>query len=214
MPGGLKVIVGLGNPGRQYHGTRHNVGFAVVDLLAESPHASRFQGRFQAQVAELVEDALKVLLVKPETYMNLSGRSVRQLLDFYQLPLEDLLVVCDDINLPLGKLRARAKGTHGGHNGLRDIQNHLGTAEYARLRVGVGAPPEDEAVDHVLGRFRPAERPVIDDAVRQGAQAVVVWIHDGVEAAMNRFNPEPKPPKPKRKPPQESEEAPNPQPNE
>ncbi|HKB39091.1 MAG TPA: aminoacyl-tRNA hydrolase [Gemmataceae bacterium] len=188
MPGGLKVIVGLGNPGRQYHGTRHNVGFAVVDLLAESPHASRFQGRFQAQVAELVEDALKVLLVKPETYMNLSGRSVRQLLDFYQLPLEDLLVVCDDINLPLGKLRARARGTHGGHNGLRDIQNHLGTTEYARLRLGVGAPPEDEAVDHVLGRFRPSERDVIDEAIRTAAQAVVVWAHRGIDACMNEFN--------------------------
>ena len=188
MPGGLKVIVGLGNPGRQYHGTRHNVGFAVVDLLAESPHASRFQGRFQAQVAELVEDALKVLLVKPETYMNLSGRSVRQLLDFYQLPLEDLLVVCDDINLPLGKLRARARGTHGGHNGLRDIQNHLGTTEYARLRLGVGAPPEDEAVDHVLGRFRPSERDVIDEAIRTAAQAVIVWAHRGIDACMNEFN--------------------------
>jgi len=188
MPGGLKVIVGLGNPGRQYHGTRHNVGFAVVDLLVESPHASRFQGRFQAQVAELVEDALKVLLVKPETYMNLSGRSVRQLLDFYQLPLEDLLVVCDDINLPLGKLRARARGTHGGHNGLRDIQNHLGTTEYARLRLGVGAPPEDEAVDHVLGRFRPSERDVIDEAIRTAAQAVIVWAHRGIDACMNEFN--------------------------
>ena len=188
MPGGLKVIVGLGNPGRQYHGTRHNVGFAVVDLLAESPHASRFQGRFQAQVAELVEDALKVLLVKPETYMNLSGRSVRQLLDFYQLPLEDLLVVCDDTNLPLGKLRARARGTHGGHNGLRDIQNHLGTTEYARLRLGVGAPPEEGAVDYVLGRFRPSERDVIDEAIRTAAQAVIVWANRGIDACMNEFN--------------------------
>jgi peptidyl-tRNA hydrolase, PTH1 family len=210
----MKVVVGLGNPGGRYVGTRHNVGFAVVDLLAQAPGAGRFQSRFQAQVAELIEGPHKVLLVKPETFMNLSGRSVRQVVDFFQVPLEDLLVVCDDINLPLGKLRLRGRGSHGGHNGLRDIQNHLGTAEYARLRVGVGAPPEDEAVDHVLGRFRPGERPVIDDAVRQAAQAVVVWIHDGVEAAMNRFNPEPKPPKPKRKPPQESEEAPNPQPNE
>jgi len=186
--GGLKVIVGLGNPGRQYHGTRHNVGFAVVDLLAESPHAGRFQSRFQAQVAELVEDGPKILLVKPETYMNLSGRSVRQLVDFYQLPLEDLLIVCDDINLPLGKLRARSKGTHGGHNGLRDIQNHLGTTEYARLRLGVGAPPEEEAIDHVLGRFRSSERDTIDEAIRTAAQAVIVWAHRGIDACMNEFN--------------------------
>jgi PTH1 family peptidyl-tRNA hydrolase len=184
----MKVVVGLGNPGGRYAGTRHNVGFAVVDLLAESPRASGFQSRFQAQVAEVYEDQHKVLLVKPETFMNLSGRCVRQVMDFYQVPCEDLLVVCDDINLPLGKLRARARGTHGGHNGLRDIQNHLGTTEYNRLRVGVGAPDEDDAIDHVLGRFRPAERPVIDEAVRTAAQAVLVWVHQGIEACMNEFN--------------------------
>ena len=184
----MKVVVGLGNPGPRYDGTRHNVGFAVVDLLAQSPRAGRFQSRFQAQVVELVEDADKLLLVKPETFMNLSGRSVRQALDFYQLPPEALLVVCDDINLPLGKLRARAKGTHGGHNGLRDVQNHLGTTEYARLRLGVDAPRDDDAVDHVLGRFRPAERDVIDDAVQLAAQAVIVWAHLGVEVCMNQYN--------------------------
>src|SRR5262249_10084349 len=167
---------------------RHNVGFAVVDLLAESPHAGRFQSRFQAQIAELVEDGPKILLVKPETYMNLSGRSVRRLVDFYQLPLEDLPIAWAAINLPLGKLRARAKGTHGGHNGLRDIQNHLGTTEYARLRLGVGAPPEEEAIDHVLGRFRPSERDTIDEAIRTAAQAVIVWAHRGIDACMNEFN--------------------------
>src|SRR5262245_59947426 len=136
----MKVIVGLGNPGSRYDGTRHNVGFAVVDGLAAAPSAGRFQSRFAAQVAELIEAGEKVLLVKPDTFMNLSGRCVRQVVDFYQVPLENLLVVCDDANLPLGKLRARARGTHGGHNGLRDIQNHLGTTEYARLRIGVDAP--------------------------------------------------------------------------
>src|SRR5437870_3700369 len=120
----MKIIVGLGNPGREYAGTRHNVGFAVMDILAASPRAGRWLERFQAQVAEVAEDAGKVLLVKPQTYMNLSGQSVRQLLDFYQLPMEDLLIVCDDINLPLGKLRFRARGSHGGHNGLRNIQQH------------------------------------------------------------------------------------------
>ena len=106
----MKVVVGLGNPGGRYQGTRHNVGFDVVDSLAASPHAGRFQGRFQAQLAELHEDGEKILLVKPETFMNLSGRSVRQVLDFYQVTAEDLLVVCDDINLPLGKLRIRRAG--------------------------------------------------------------------------------------------------------
>jgi peptidyl-tRNA hydrolase, PTH1 family len=188
----MKLIVGLGNPGARYRDTRHNVGFAVVDLLAESPHAGRFQTRFQAEVAELNEDGDKLLLVKPQTFMNLSGRCVRQLVDFYQLPLEELLVICDDINLPLGKLRVRARGTHGGHNGLRDIQQHLGTTEYARLRIGVDAPPQEDAIDHVLGRFRSSERDVIEDAIRAAAQAVVVWAQQGVEACMNQFNPEPK----------------------
>jgi PTH1 family peptidyl-tRNA hydrolase len=183
----LKVVVGLGNPGSRYHGTRHNVGYAVIDSLAAAPSCGRFQSRFQAQVAEWVEDGQKVLLVKPETFMNLSGRSVRQIMDYYQVDLTDLLVVCDDINLPLGKLRVRPKGTHGGHNGLRDIQSHLGTTEYARLRLGVDAP-RDDAVDHVLGRFRPSERPIIDDAVAQAAQAVVVWVTQGLDACMNRFN--------------------------
>src|SRR5581483_9160196 len=112
----MKVVVGLGNPGKRYAGTRHNVGFAVIDTLAKSPHAGRFQERFDAEGAELVEESHKVLLVKPQTFMNLSGRCVRELIDFYQLPLEDLLVVCDDINLPRGQLRARARGSHGGHN--------------------------------------------------------------------------------------------------
>jgi peptidyl-tRNA hydrolase, PTH1 family len=184
----MKMIVGLGNPGRRYEGTRHNVGFAVVDALAAGSHVSGFQSRFQAEVAEAVEDGQKVLLVKPDTFMNLSGRCVRQAVDFYQLPVEELLVVCDDINLPLGKLRFRSRGTHGGHNGLRDIQNHLGTTAYARLRIGVGAPPEEGVVDYVLGRFRPAERPVIKEALENSTQAVLFWIRHGIQDSMNQYN--------------------------
>jgi PTH1 family peptidyl-tRNA hydrolase len=191
----VKVVVGLGNPGSRYDGTRHNVGFAVVDVLAAGPGAGRFQSRFAAQVAEVDEDGYKILLVKPETFMNLSGSCVRRVVDFYKVELADLLVVCDDFNLPLGKLRVRARGTHGGHNGLRDIQNHLGTTEYARLRLGVGAPPGEGAVDHVLGRFRPGERPVIEDAVVRAAQAVGVWVRQGVEVCMNQYNGESRPPK-------------------
>jgi PTH1 family peptidyl-tRNA hydrolase len=184
----MRVVVGLGNPGSKYHGTRHNVGYAVVDALAAGPTAGKFQSRFQAQVCDLMEGNEKVLLVKPETFMNLSGRCVRQIMDFYQLDLADLLVVCDDVNLPLGRLRARSKGTHGGHNGLRDIQNHLGTTEYARLRIGVEAGGKDDLVDHVLGRFRPSERPIIEDATALAVQAVSVWIVQGIDVCMNRFN--------------------------
>jgi PTH1 family peptidyl-tRNA hydrolase len=186
----MKLVVGLGNPGRQYDGTRHNVGYAVVDVLAAGPGGGRFQSRFQAMVADLNEGGEKVLLVKPETFMNLSGRCVRQAMDFYQLTPADVLVVCDDINLPLGKLRVRARGTHGGHNGLRDIQNHLGGVEYPRLRIGVDAP-RDDAIDHVLSRFRPGERAVVADAVVKAAQAVGVWVRQGIEACMNQYNADP-----------------------
>jgi PTH1 family peptidyl-tRNA hydrolase len=184
----MKLVVGLGNPGKRYAGTRHNVGYAVVDLLAESPHASRWHSRFQAQVAELREDSGRVLLVKPETFMNLSGRCVREVMQFYQVSPEDLLVVCDDINLPLGRLRFRARGSHGGHNGLRDIQNHLGTIEYSRLRIGVGSPGAGDAVDFVLGRFGPTDQAVMEEAVRTAAQAVLVWVERGTEACMNQYN--------------------------
>jgi peptidyl-tRNA hydrolase, PTH1 family len=181
-----KVVVGLGNPGSRYDGTRHNVGFAVIDALAEN--AGRPQQRFQAEIAELREGEQKVLLVKPTTFMNLSGQAVRQILDFYKVEIADLLVVCDDINLPLGKLRLRARGTHGGHNGLRNIQEQLGTNEYSRLRIGVDAPPEEGAIDHVLGRFRPGERPVIAEALATGGQAVGLWLCKGIEPCMNQYN--------------------------
>lgn len=184
----IKVVVGLGNPGRKYLGTRHNVGYEVIVSLATGARCGRFQDRFQAQVAEFQEDSHRILLVKPETFMNLSGRCVREVVDFYQVSSSDLLVVCDDFNLPLGKLRARSRGTHGGHNGLRDIQNHLGTTEYPRLRIGVEAPGEKDAVDHVLGRFRPTERPVIEEAIAKAAQAVGVWIHQGMNNCMNQYN--------------------------
>ena len=184
----MKVVVGLGNPGSRYAGTRHNVGFAVLERLATGPHVGRSQERFQALTVELVEGDNKVLLVQPQTFMNLSGRAVRQVMDFYQVPLTDLLVVCDDFNLPLGKLRIRARGTHGGHNGLRDIQNHLGTTDYPRLRIGVGAPAEGQAVDYVLGRFRPSEREVIDDALDRAVQAVVCWIRQDIQTCMNQYN--------------------------
>ncbi len=184
----MKMVVGLGNPGKRYQGTRHNVGFAVVEALALRPGAGGFQTRFDADVAEMVDEGEKVLLLKPTTFMNLSGRCVRQAVDFYGLPLENLLVVCDDFALPLGKLRFRARGTHGGHNGLRDIQSHLGTTAYSRLRIGVDAPGAGEAVDHVLSRFRAAERPIITDAIALAAQSVAYWVRQGIEKAMNRYN--------------------------
>lgn len=183
----MKLVVGLGNPGRQYEGTRHNVGFDVVDYLAAAPGVDGFRSRFRAEVAEANEAGTRLLLAKPQTYMNLSGESVRQIVDFFKMDLEDILVICDDINLPLGKLRARAKGTHGGQNGLRNIQDHLGTTEYARLRIGVDAPRGD-ASGHVLSKFRAVEVPAVEGAVAEAARAVLVWAADGVEACANRVN--------------------------
>jgi PTH1 family peptidyl-tRNA hydrolase len=188
----MKIIVGLGNPGPRYAGTRHNIGFDVIDWIAAGAGTSPFRSRFQAQVAEFADATETALLIKPETFMNLSGASVRQVVDFYKRPATDVLVVCDDIALPLGKLRARAQGTHGGHNGLRDIQAHLGTTEYPRLRIGVGSPDGD-AADFVLGRFRPTERPAVADAVARAAEAALVWMRQGITECMNRYNGEKKP---------------------
>ena len=184
----MKIVIGLGNPGRQYAGTRHNVGFEVIDYLAAAPSVGGARSAFQADVFEATEGGEKLLLLKPQTFMNLSGRAVRAALDFYKLTAADLLVVCDDYNLPLGKLRVRAKGSHGGQNGLRDIQQQLGGDEYPRLRMGVGQPSPGEAVDFVLSRFKPAERPAIDAAVAQAAAAVLVWVRQGLPACMNFAN--------------------------
>ena len=196
----MKVVVGLGNPGRQYAGTRHNVGFDVIDYLATAPSVRSARSAFQSELFETTEGAEKVLLVKPLTYMNLSGRAVRAVLDFYKLTAADLLVICDDYNLPLGKLRVRAKGSHGGQNGLRDIQQQLGSDEYPRMRMGVGQPGPGEAVDFVLSRFKPVERPTIDEAVAQAGAAVLVWIRQGLPACMNFANGPEEPSKGTKKP--------------
>jgi PTH1 family peptidyl-tRNA hydrolase len=185
----MKLVVGLGNPGKRYDGTRHNVGFAVVDALAKGPGVGGFQDRFDADVAEWREADEKILLMKPQTFMNLSGRAVREAVDFYQIEAKDLLVICDDMSLPLGKLRFRVRGTHGGQNGLRDIQQHLGTTDYSRLRIGVDVPGEQsDAIDHVLGKFKASEKPAIEDAVALAVQGVATWVGQGIQKCMNQYN--------------------------
>ncbi|GAC1475444.1 MAG: aminoacyl-tRNA hydrolase [Isosphaeraceae bacterium] len=184
----MKLVVGLGNPGSKYEGTRHNIGFEVIDRLAAGGVGATFSRRFEGLLAETEIDFQRVLLLKPQTFMNLSGRSVGQALRFYKMETTDILVVCDDLALPLGKLRIRGGGSDGGQKGLRDITAHLGTQEYARLRVGIGERGEADASDYVLTRFRNAERPVIDDGLILASQAVAVWIAKGLADAMNRFN--------------------------
>jgi PTH1 family peptidyl-tRNA hydrolase len=184
----MKLVVGLGNPGTKYQGTRHNIGFALLDRLAQGGSAPSFSHKFDGQLGVIEIDFRRVLLLKPETFMNLSGRSVSQAVQFYKLPLTDLLVVCDDLSLPLGKLRLRPGGSDGGQKGLRDIASHLRTDQFPRLRIGIGDRGDIDAVDFVLTRFRSSERPIIDDALILASQAVAVWVTQGIDAAMNRFN--------------------------
>jgi PTH1 family peptidyl-tRNA hydrolase len=185
----LKLVVGLGNPGGRYRGTRHNVGFEVMDLLA-ARHGLRFDAwKLLAETAEWRRPEGRIWFVKPMTFMNLSGEAVQALLGFYKIDLVNLLVVCDDVNLPEGRLRARAAGSDGGNNGLKSITASLGTADYARLRIGVGRGDERrDLADHVLSRFGPDEQPVINGAIDRAADAVELWMTDGLAPVMNRFN--------------------------
>jgi peptidyl-tRNA hydrolase, PTH1 family len=183
-----RLVVGLGNPGTKYQGTRHNIGFELVDRLASGGLGASFARKFEGQLAETEIEHRRVLLLKPETFMNLSGRSVGQAVRFYKLDPADILVTCDDLSLSLGKLRIRPGGSDGGQKGLRDIAAHLGSEQFPRLRIGIGDQGGLEATDFVLSRFRSPERAQIDDGLILATQAVAVWVTQGIDAAMNRFN--------------------------
>jgi PTH1 family peptidyl-tRNA hydrolase len=185
----MKMVVGLGNPGRKYEGTRHNVGFAVVREVARRQKASGARTLFQAEVVETELQGEKTLLLCPQTFMNLSGNSVGAARDFYKLENEDVLVVCDDFNLPLAKLRFRSEGSAGGQKGLADIIRRLGTESVPRLRVGVGPVPGGwDPADFVLGRFAKAEVPEVEIAVQRAADGVADWVASGLQICMNRYN--------------------------
>ncbi len=185
----MKVIVGLGNPGAKYAGTRHNVGFAVLEALGRKHQAGKVTRGHEAELAEVNIQGEKVLLVCPQTYMNLSGRSVGSIVKFYKLPLENLLVVCDDLNLPCGQLRLRAGGSSGGQKGLRDIIYHLGSEQFPRLRFGIGRPPgKMDVTTYVLKPFRAEETADVELALAQALTGVELWIREGILAAMNQVN--------------------------
>jgi PTH1 family peptidyl-tRNA hydrolase len=187
-----KLVVGLGNPGREYEGTRHNIGFDVLAGVAEKFGCSfRNRARFSADVAEVVRESGKIVLAKPQTYMNRSGVAVSALVSWLKAPPAELLVVVDDADLPLGQIRLRSSGGSGGHNGLRSIIEALGGAEdFARLRVGIGRSgrPGLDITDHVLSRFAAAERDGAREAAARATEAVVCCLEQGVATAMNRFN--------------------------
>jgi len=184
----MKLVVGLGNPGRQYAETRHNVGYRVVDRLAERWAIPCRRESFRGLIGEGHACGMSILLLKPTTFMNHSGRSVRDAWCFYTLEAGDLLVILDDMDLPLGRIRLRPAGSAGGHLGLSDIIVTLGRDDFARLRIGIGCNAAREAVGHVLGRFEVEELPHVEPTVGRAAEAVECWITEGIEQAMNRYN--------------------------
>ncbi len=185
----MKVVIGLGNPGRKYVGTRHNVGFEVLGLLAQRHVAEPPRVKFDAEVTEVQVAGERLLLVAPQTFMNLSGRAVRQVMDFYKLNPPDVLLICDDLNLPHGQLRLRASGSAGGQKGLQDTINHLGTQDFARLRIGIGRPPgRVSAASYVLQPFSVSDRESLDVSLQQAVDAVELWAKEGTQAAMNVVN--------------------------
>ena len=192
----MYIIIGLGNPTAQYEGTRHNVGFDVIDRLGEKYNIAVDTKKHKAYIGKGMIDGQKVLLVKPQTYMNLSGESVRELVDYYKVDAEEeVLVIYDDISLDVGQLRIRKKGSAGGHNGIKNIIAHLGTQvfprtqDFPRIKVGVGAkPPRMDLADYVLGHFSKAERAQMEDGYDRATEAVRLILAGEIDAAMNQYN--------------------------
>jgi PTH1 family peptidyl-tRNA hydrolase len=187
--GKLKLIVGLGNPGKQYEHTRHNIGFEVIDELSRQFSIPLDQSKFKGLYGIGFHKGEKILLLKPLTYMNLSGESIRAVMDYYQIDLEDLVVIYDDLDLPVGKIRLRQKGSPGGHNGIKSTVAHLGTQQFNRIRIGIDRPEKGMSVpDYVLGRFRKDELSTQGDAVKKSASACEAWLEKSFPEVMNEFN--------------------------
>lgn len=185
----MYIIAGLGNPTKEYEKTRHNVGFEVIDVLADMLFTTVVEKKFKAYYGKGAIGGQKVLLLKPQTFMNLSGESVRAAADFYKVDPEHIIIVYDDISLDVGQLRVRKKGSAGGHNGIKNIIAHLGTQEFPRVRVGVGGKPNKmDLADYVLSRFSKEDRGLMEDAFKEAARAVEVLITEGADSAMNQFN--------------------------
>ena len=184
------LIVGLGNPGEQYENTRHNVGFLVADELGERGSFPIQRLKFKALTNTAVIGGQGALVMKPTTYMNLSGEAVGEAARFYKIPPSRVLVISDDVDLPLGKLRIRTGGSAGGHNGLKSVIQHLGANQFPRLKVGVGGKPHPDydMADWVLGKLQGEDKKVLDEAVKRAADAVECFLKDGPQKAMNRFN--------------------------
>lgn len=185
----MKLIVGLGNPGRRYENTRHNVGFKAIDYLADQLGIKVDKEKNRALIGEGKLKDEKIVLVKPQTFMNLSGEAVAPLAAWYKVELEDILIIYDDLALEVGRIRIRGQGSHGGHNGVRSLIAHLKTEKIPRIKIGIGSPPPQwDTADYVLGNFSPDEQKIIQDAVENAAKAVEVTLGQGLTKAMNQFN--------------------------
>ena len=186
----MYIIVGLGNPGREYGNTRHNIGWDVIDVLADRAHIDVLEKKHKAIIGKGVIAGQKCILAKPQTYMNLSGESVRELVDYYKVDEEaELIEISDDVSLEVGQIRIRKKGSAGGHNGLKSIIGHLGHDTFQRVKMGVGEKPKGyDLADWVLGHFNKEDRAMMDDATKRAAEAIELMMTEGADVAMNRYN--------------------------
>lgn len=181
------LIVGLGNPGKEYDGTRHNIGFAAIDYIADKYNIELNRIKFKGVFGEGLINGKKVILLKPTTYMNLSGESIREVINFYKISNEEVIIVYDDISLEVGRLRIREKGSHGGHNGIKSIIANMGTDIFPRVKIGVGAP-KGNLVSHVLGKFSNDEVEILRETIKASSEAVSIMLKIDTKEAMNKFN--------------------------
>ncbi|MDW7674886.1 MAG: aminoacyl-tRNA hydrolase [Bacillota bacterium] len=185
----MKLIVGLGNPGKKYELTKHNIGFLIVDQLADEFGHAEFKEKNKVQLTEGTIKNEKVLFVKPQTFMNLSGHGVAPIANFYKIEPQDILIIYDDLDLEFGSIRLRKKGGAGGHNGMKSLIQMLGTEEFLRLKVGIGRPPQGwQTADYVLSRFTDEEWPAMENAIKKSVKAVTALITEGIDQAMNNYN--------------------------
>ncbi|MCX7922231.1 MAG: aminoacyl-tRNA hydrolase [Clostridia bacterium] len=183
------IIAGLGNPGAEYISTRHNIGFEIVDFLADKHGIKISKLKHKALLGDGTIEGRRVILVKPQTFMNLSGESIREIIEWYKVPMENIIIIYDDIDLPLGKIRVRPKGSAGTHNGMRSIIYHTQSDEFPRVRVGIGKPPQGwELANYVLGKFSNDEKKFVHESMINAAEAVAAIVKSGAEAAMNKYN--------------------------
>jgi PTH1 family peptidyl-tRNA hydrolase len=184
----MKLIVGLGNPTKEYENTRHNVGFMVMDALAKEYNVSITTAKFKGEYVKFKYKGEDIIFLKPMTYMNLSGESVGAIMKFFKIDVDDLLVIYDDLDMPTGKLRLRESGSAGGHNGIKSIISHVGTQNFKRIRVGIDRSPRIPVIDYVLGKFTNEQKPLIDEGINNAIKAIDIYLNKGFNFAMNEMN--------------------------